>query len=75
MRQTRNLGQRWTLGQIGCLEEMENTPMLWTILVTLVVMWPDGLGFGVPGSLIHLLLIIVFLILIINLLQGRRAGL
>jgi hypothetical protein len=49
--------------------------MLWTILVVLVVMWALGLGFGVAGSLIHLLLIIALLILVINLLQGRHAGL
>jgi hypothetical protein len=48
--------------------------MLWTILVILVVMWALGLGFGVAGSLIHLLLLIAVVVLIINLLQGRRVG-
>ena len=32
--------------------------MLWTILVILVVMWALGLGFGIAGSLIHLLLLL-----------------
>ena len=48
--------------------------MLWTILVILVVMWALGLGFGVAGSLIHILLVVALVVLVINLLQGRRVG-
>ena len=48
--------------------------MLWTILVILVVMWALGLGFGIAGSLIHILLIVALVGLILNLLQGRRVG-
>ena len=48
--------------------------MLWTILVILVVMWALGLGFGVAGNLIHILLVVALVVLVINLLQGRRIG-
>ena len=48
--------------------------MLWTILVILVVMWALGLGFGVAGSLIHILLVVALVVLVLNLLQGRRIG-
>jgi hypothetical protein len=48
--------------------------MLWTIFVVLVVMWLLGLGFHVGGSLIHLLLVVGVVILVINLLSGRRGA-
>jgi hypothetical protein len=47
--------------------------MLWTILVILVVLWLVGLLAHVGGGLIHLLLVIAAIVLIINLLTGRRA--
>jgi hypothetical protein len=47
--------------------------MLWTLLLVLLVMWALGLGFGVAGNLIHILLVVAVLILIVNLIQGRRA--
>jgi uncharacterized protein DUF5670 len=46
--------------------------MLWTILLILLVMWALGLGFGVGGSLIHILLVVALVVLIVNLVQGRR---
>jgi hypothetical protein len=47
--------------------------MLWTILVILLVLWLVGLLSNVGGGLIHLLLVIAAVILVINLLTGRRA--
>ena len=47
--------------------------MLWTILVILLVLWLVGLLAHVGGGLIHLLLVIAAIVLIINLLTGRRA--
>ncbi len=47
--------------------------MLWTILVVLLVLWLLGFGFGVAGNLIHLLLVVALVVLVINLLTGRRA--
>ncbi len=46
--------------------------MLWTILVVLLVLWLLGFGFGVAGNLIHLLLVVALVVLVINLLTGRR---
>ena len=46
--------------------------MLWTVLVILLLMWALGLGFGVAGNLIHILLAVAVVVLLVNLLQGRR---
>lgn len=47
--------------------------MLWTIFVILLVLWLLG-AFVMPfgGSLIHILLVIAVVVLIINLVSGRR---
>ena len=46
--------------------------MLWTIIIVLVVLWLLGLVGGVGGSLIHALLVIAAVVLIYNLVSGRR---
>jgi hypothetical protein len=46
--------------------------MLWTIFVILLIMWLLGFSFHFAGSLIHLLLVIAVIVLIINLVTGRR---
>ena len=47
--------------------------MLWTIFVILLVLWLLGfIGFHVLGGFIHILLVIALVVLIINLIQGRR---
>lgn len=48
--------------------------MLWTIFVILLVLWLLGFSFHVAGGLIHLLLVIAVIVLIINLLSGRRTA-
>ena len=47
--------------------------MLWTIFVILLVLWLLGFSFHVAGGLIHLLLVIAVIVLIIQLITGRRA--
>ncbi len=47
--------------------------MLWTILLILLLMWALGIGFSVGGNLIHILLVVALVVLIFNLLQGRRS--
>jgi hypothetical protein len=47
--------------------------MLWTIFVILVVLWLLGFSLHIAGSLIHLLLVVAVVVLIINLVTGRRA--
>jgi hypothetical protein len=47
--------------------------MLWTIVAVLVILWLLGLLGSVGGSLIHALLVIALILIVVNLLQGRRA--
>jgi len=48
--------------------------MLWTIFVILLVLWLVGLVSSYTmGGFIHILLVLAIVILIINLLSGRRA--
>jgi hypothetical protein len=47
--------------------------MLWTIFVILLILWLLGLVSSYTlGGFIHILLVIAVVILIINLIQGRR---
>ena len=46
--------------------------MLWTIIAVLFVLWLLGLMGGVGGSMIHALLVIAAIVLIYNLVSGRR---
>ncbi len=47
--------------------------MLWTIMVILVVLWLLGFVTHVGGSLVHILLVIAVIVLVINVVSGRRA--
>ena len=48
--------------------------MLWTIAVILFVMWALGLATAYTmGGLIHILLVIAIVVILINVIQGRRA--
>jgi hypothetical protein len=46
--------------------------MLWTIFVVLVVLWLLGFSLHVGGGLIHILIVIAVIVLIFNLISGRR---
>jgi Family of unknown function (DUF5670) len=47
--------------------------MLWTIVVILAVLWLLGMvGSYTFGGLIHLLLVLALIMIVVNLLQGRR---
>ena len=46
--------------------------MLWTIFVVLLILWLLGFTMHVGGALIHLLLVVGLVVLVINLLSGRR---
>jgi hypothetical protein len=47
--------------------------MLWTIVVILLILWLLGFSLHVAGGLIHILLVIAVIVVIVNLLTGRRA--
>lgn len=48
--------------------------MLWTIFIILLVLW--ALGFGVAGAalgqFVHILLIVAVVVLVLQLVRGRR---
>jgi hypothetical protein len=46
--------------------------MLWTIIVILFILWLLGFTLHVGGGLIHILLVLAVIILIYNLITGRR---
>ena len=48
--------------------------MLWTIMVVLLILWLLGFGLHVGGGLIHLLLVVAVVVLIYNLVSGRRSA-
>jgi hypothetical protein len=48
--------------------------MLWTILAIVLVLWLLGLIGNIGGGLIHLLLVVAAVVLIIQLVTGRRSA-
>jgi hypothetical protein len=46
--------------------------MLWTIIVILFILWLLGFTLHIGGGLIHILLVLAVIVLIFNLLTGRR---
>jgi hypothetical protein len=48
--------------------------MLWTIIVLLVLFWILGVLASVGGHLIHLLLVIAAVMLVYQLITGRRVA-
>jgi hypothetical protein len=48
--------------------------MLWTIAVILIILWLLGLVSSYTmGGLIHVLLVIAIIVVLVNIIQGRRA--
>ena len=47
--------------------------MIWTVFVILLIMWLAGWHF-VGGGLIHLILVVAVIVLVVNLLTGRRSS-
>jgi hypothetical protein len=47
--------------------------MLWTIFVILLILWLLGFSLHIAGSFIHILVVLAVIVLIINLVSGRRA--
>ena len=46
--------------------------MLWMILIVLLALWLLGVILDIAGGFIHLLLVVAAIILIWNLISGRR---
>jgi hypothetical protein len=49
------------------------TKMLWTIVAVLLILWLLGFSLHVAGGLIHLLLVVALIVIVVNLVSGRRA--
>lgn len=47
--------------------------LLWLIIVILLILWLGGFAFHIGGGLIHILLVIAVIVLIFQLITGRRA--
>jgi hypothetical protein len=48
--------------------------MLWTISVILIVLWALGLVSSYTmGGFIHILLVLALIVIVINVIQGRRS--
>lgn len=48
--------------------------MLWTVFVVLLLLWLVGwIGFHVIGWYIHLLLVVALIVLVMQLVSGRRS--
>ena len=58
---------------LGVVNKRRRNEMLWTIFVILLVLWLLGLvsGYAV-GGFIHILLVIALVVLLINIIGGRR---
>ena len=56
----------------GADNSQRRTNMLWTIFVVLGILWLLGFSLHIGGGLIHLLLVVALVVLVINLLSGRR---
>ncbi len=48
--------------------------MLWGLIALLLVFWLIGFTAHVAGSLIHLLLVVALVVLVFNLITGRRTS-
>jgi hypothetical protein len=48
--------------------------MLWTIAVILFVLWLLGFSMHVGGGLVHALLVIALIVIVFNLISGRRSS-
>ena len=46
--------------------------MLWTIVVLLLILWLLGFTLHVAGGLIHVLLVTALVVIVLQLLTGRR---
>ncbi|PYQ71502.1 MAG: lmo0937 family membrane protein [Acidobacteria bacterium] len=48
--------------------------MLWTLVVLLLILWALGLAFKIAAGAIHVLLVIAVVLIIVNLITGRRTS-
>ena len=54
--------------------EVKKMRLAWGIVAILLILWLLGFGLHVAGGLIHLLLVVAFVVLLLDLLTGRRVA-
>jgi hypothetical protein len=47
--------------------------MLWTLVAVFLILWLLGFSLSIGGGLIHLLLVVALILVVVNLVSGRRA--
>jgi hypothetical protein len=47
--------------------------MLWTIVAVLLILWLLGFSLHIGGGIVHILLVVALIVIVFNLLSGRRA--
>ena len=46
--------------------------MLWTLVAVFLILWLLGFSLSIGGGLIHLLLVVALILVVANLVSGRR---
>jgi hypothetical protein len=46
--------------------------MLWTIIAVCLILWLLGFSLHIGGGLIHVLLVVAVIVILFNLLSGRK---
>jgi hypothetical protein len=47
--------------------------MLWTLVAVFLILWLLGFSMSIGGGLIHILLVVALILVVVNLVSGRRA--
>jgi uncharacterized protein DUF5670 len=47
--------------------------MLWTLVAIFLILWLLGFSMSIGGGLIHILLVVALILVVVNLVSGRRA--
>jgi hypothetical protein len=48
--------------------------MLWTLVAVFLILWLLGFSLSIGGGLIHILLVIALVLVVVNLVSGRRVA-
>jgi len=47
--------------------------MLWTLVAVFLILWLLGFSMSIGGGFIHILLVVAVILIVFNLISGRRA--